>query len=202
MRRRKGLSFYQKKKAVNASLIKEICSWLFGCVAAVALAFVLVYYFGMSTSVIGMSMEPDLTSGQKVLVNRFVYTFVSPKIGDVVVFLPNGDSNAHFYVKRVVATSGDKVQIRQGTLYVNDKESPYQFDKIEEPGIAENEIVLDTDEYFVMGDNCNNSEDSRSANIGLVKKNYLIGKAWFHLGSENSRIGFVKDDIEKINNSK
>ena len=93
MRRRKGLSFYQKQSKISTALIHEIMSWFFGCVIAVLLAFVLVFYFGMSTSVIGISMEPTLSGGQSVLIDRFLYTFMAPKQGDVIAFLPNGDSN-------------------------------------------------------------------------------------------------------------
>lgn len=194
MRRRKGLSFYQKQSKISTALIHEIMSWVFGCVIAVLLAFVLVFYFGMSTSVIGISMEPTLSGGQSVLIDRFLYTFMAPKQGDVIAFLPNGDSNAHYYIKRVVATSGDTVQIKDGILLINGKPVYNQLDKIENPGIAEEEVLVGTDECFVIGDNCNNSEDSRSANIGLVKKQHIIGKVWFHMASESDGIGFVKKE--------
>ncbi len=192
MARKKGLTFYQKEKKVNASLVKEILSTFFGCIIAIGLAFVLVYNFGVSTAVIGISMEPSLENGQKVLVDRFTYSFISPRVGDVIAFLPNGDTNSHYYVKRVVASSGDTVQIRNGVLYVNGEISPYNFDKIEDAGIAEDEIKLGSEECFVMGDNCNNSEDSRSANIGVIKKDYIYGKVWFKMGNSTQGMGFVK----------
>lgn len=192
MARRRGLTFYQKEKKVNASLIKEIISTIVGCLITVAFAFVLVYNFGISTGVIGISMEPTLENGQTVFIDRFSYSFISPRVGDVIAFLPNGDQNSHYYIKRVVAADGDRVQIRDGILYVNGLISPYNFDKIEEAGIADVEITLGTDECFVMGDNCNNSEDSRSANIGIVKKSYIFGKVWFHMGNSTDGMGFVK----------
>ena len=193
MARQKGLSFYKRKKKMSANTVREIFSYIFGIVVAVFIAAVLVYSVGVSTSVIGVSMEPSLYNGQKILINRLAYTLTTPKTGDVIVFLPNGNENSHYYVKRVVAVGGDRVQIQEGRLYVNgvQVEEP-EMDKMADAGIAANEIVLASDECFVLGDNRNNSEDSRSANIGPVKNKDIIGEAWFHMGAETDGIGFVK----------
>ncbi len=193
MARHKGLSFYRKKKKMNTGMVREIFSYFFGIVVAVFIAAVLVYSVGISTRVIGVSMEPALYNGQKILINRLAYTLATPKAGDVVVFLPNGNENSHYYVKRVVAVAGDRVAIRDGRLYVNGEqvEEP-DMDKMAEAGIAANEIVLASDESFVLGDNRNNSEDSRSANIGPVKNKDIVGKAWFHMSSDEAGMGFVK----------
>ena len=95
MARRKGLTFYQKKKKLNIVLLKEIISWVFWIFASILLAVVTVYCVGMQTSVIGASMEPSLYNGQDIFLNRLVYHVSSPKTGDVVVFLPNGNENSH-----------------------------------------------------------------------------------------------------------
>ncbi len=193
MGRRKGLTFYQKKKKLNMVLIKEIASWIFWIFVSMFLAVVLVYCVGLKTSVIGSSMEPCLYNGQEIFLNRLVYRVSSPKVGDVVVFQPNGNEKSHYYVKRVVALPNDKVHIKNGILYVNGEiQEDYFNDKIAEPGLAENEIILAEDEYFVIGDNCNNSEDSRSANIGNVKKKYMIGKAWFRMAAQDSALGLIE----------
>lgn len=192
MAKHKGLSFYKKKKKISPSLVKEIFSWCFGIFAAVFIAAVLNYFLGATTNVVGTSMEPALYNGQKVYINRFLYVITSPQRGDVVVFLPNGNENSHFYVKRVVAVPGDKVLVRGGVLYVNGLESPWVTEKVLEAGIAENELTLGTGEYFCMGDSPGSSEDSRSANIGPVKEADIIGKAWFHADCEESGFGFVK----------
>ena len=89
-RKYKGLTFYQRKKKINMSAVKEVFSYLFIAVFAVFLAGILTYTFGMSTSVIGVSMEPTLSNGQTIYMNRFAYTLSNPKPGDVVVFLPKG----------------------------------------------------------------------------------------------------------------
>lgn len=192
-KRQKGLSFYKKKKRISAALMKEILVWCFGIFAAVLIAFVVVYAVGMSTSMIGVSMEPELYNGQRVLINRYAYLLTSPKAGDVVVFLPNGNRNSHYYIKRVVAVPGDTVQIIGGRLYVNGEQVvDERYDKMAEAGIAANPLVLGMDEYFVLGDNRNSSEDSRSANIGPVRGRDILGQVWFHMGSDTGGMGFVE----------
>ncbi len=193
-RRSSGLNFYRKKKKISMSIVKEIAHWAFLIFASAFFATVLVMSVGIKIGMVGVSMEPKLYNGQEILLNTFHYKLFSPDRGDVIAFLPNGNQNSHYYVKRVVALPGEKVQIREGRLYINgvlaDEED--QYDKIAEPGIAENEITLGQDEFFVLGDNRNNSEDSRSGNIGPVKRDTITGKAWFHMASKTSGMGFVE----------
>lgn len=193
MSRRKGLSFRKKKKKISTELLKEIFSYVFIVVATIMVAFVLVLSIGMRTRVIGASMEPALYNGQEILVDRFLYKLLAPRQGDVAVFLPNGNQNSHYYVKRVVAVPGDTVQIKDGALYVND--TPYGtdwYDKISDPGMLENAITLQADEFCVLGDNINNSEDSRSGNIGMVVRDDIVGKVWFHMAAEGVGVGMMK----------
>ena len=194
MARRKGLTFYQKKKRLNPKIIKDILEMLVGSAVAVFLAFVLIFSAGMRTSVVGNSMEPVLYNGQEILMNRLIYRISTPKRGDVIVFLPNGNQNSHFYVKRVVGLPGETVQIRDGSVYIDGVllAEEDRFDKIADPGIAQNELLLASDEFFVLGDNRNSSEDSRSGNIGAVKKDTIIGKAWFHLAVEDQPMGLIE----------
>ena len=194
MARKKGLSFIQKKKRVKKSHITGLLMFLFAAVVTIFFAFVLIYTFGIRTSVIGVSMEPQLYNGQEVLINRLIYQLTAPKRGDVVTFLPNGNPNSHIYLKRVVAVPGESVQIISGYLYVDgdlydDGES---FDRMEDGGIAVNELRLASDEFFVLGDNRNNSEDSRSGNIGIVNRELISGKAWFKLPHDDKEMGFIE----------
>ncbi len=192
--RRKGLTFYQKKKKLNSTVIKDIFEVIVGGMIAVFLAFVIIFSVGMRTSVIGDSMEPALYNGQEILMNRVIYRLSSPKRGDVVVFLPNGNQNSHYYVKRVVGLPGERIQIREGNVYINDVllEEDEAFDKMIDAGIAQSELELAADEYFVLGDNRNSSEDSRSGNIGAVRKDNIIGKAWFHMASDTDTMGLIE----------
>lgn len=187
----KGLSFYRRKKKISPLAVREVFVVLFGMVAAVFIAVVLTYFFGTYTNVVGASMEPDLNNGQRVYVNRFSYILSTPKIGDVVVFLPNGNTNTHYYVKRVVAGPGDTVLIQNGILYVNGAESPWADVKILDAGIAGVELTMEQGQYFCIGDNPGSSEDSRSANIGPIREQDIIGEAWLHLGNDEGGIGLV-----------
>lgn len=192
MARKKGLTFYEKEKKINKSTIHEILFTLFYCGVAVFLAFVLVFSVGMKISMVGVSMEPALYNGQEVLINRFIYKITSPKRGDVIAFLPNGNQNSHYYLKRIVGLPGESIQIIDGYVYINGERVPEdEYDKMADYGIAGNEIQLGSDEYFVLGDNRNMSEDSRSGNIGAVKKDMIAGKVWFHLSCDEEGTGFV-----------
>lgn len=192
--RQKGLHFYNKRKKLNSSTIKEIWSWIFWVVVSVFLAFVATFAFGSKTSVIGVSMEPNLYNGQEILINRFQYEIVPPKRGDVIVFLPNGNVNSHYYVKRVVGLPGESIQIKEGKIFIDGVmlENGFNYDKIADGGNAKNEVLLGTGEYFVLGDNVNSSEDSRSASLGTIRRDTILGKAWFRMASGDSGMGFVE----------
>ena len=193
MRRRRGLTFYQRKQKMSQETVTEVISWIFVVVLAIILSFFIVYTLGIRTTVIGSSMESGLHNGQVIYMNRLIYSFVAPSRGDVVVFKPNGNENAHYSIKRVVAGPGDRVLIDGGVLYVNGEAQEDMFeDKIAEAGIADSELLLGDDEFFVMGDNVNNSEDSRSANLGKVMRSHIIGKAWLHMAMGEEGIGKVK----------
>ena len=192
-RRRKGLNFRRKKRELNIPLLREIAVWILEIAITVAIAGVCVYFVGVRTTVVGQSMSDQLQDGDQVLINRFVYKFTKPKIGDVIVFLPNGNEKSHYYIKRVVAAGGDTVQIIDGVIYVNGEpsEKVHFSGTISDPAVAAEKITLEADECFVMGDNPSGSEDSRFANIGNVKSDYIIGKVWFKI-LPFSDAGFVE----------
>jgi signal peptidase I len=192
-RKRSGLNFGKQRKKFNMPLFKEILSWIVELAIVIVMAYVLVSSFGCRTSVVGQAMESQLQSNDQILVNKFVYMLSKPKTGDVVVFLPNGNEKSHYYVRRVIGTPGDTVQIINGAVYVNGAIYNEEIDvaAIEDAGLAADELTLGKDEYFVLGDNRNNSEDSRYANIGMVKKEYMLGKAWFYFSSIG-HMGFIR----------
>lgn len=192
-RRKSGLNFgRQKRKKVNMGIVKEVSVWIFEIAVTLAVAFTFVYFIGLRTSVVGQSMAGTLNGGDEILVNRFIYNVTDPEPNDIIVFLPNGNEKSHLYVKRVIAVSGDTVCIKGGAVYVNGELFEEEIDTaaIEEAGLAAEEIVLGENEFFVLGDNRNNSEDSRYANIGNVKKEHIIGKVWFRVAPW-SELGFL-----------
>ncbi len=193
MAKHRGLSFYKKEKRITNEKLAMFMSWLFMVFLGTLLAYFFVYTLGIKTTVIGSSMEPSLYNGQVVFLNRVVYNLIAPKRGDVVAFLPNGNANAHLSVKRVVGVPGDRIEIKDGILYLNNEPQNDMFDDmISDPGIAADEIVLSDDEFFLMGDNCNSSEDSRAASLGSVNRKHITGKAWFHMAGGDTGIGFVQ----------
>ncbi len=193
MRRKSGLHFGREKQKVNIPVIKEVIAWSIEIAIVLGISFVFVYYIGLRTSVVGQSMMPVLENRQEILINRFIYLLTDPKPNDIIVFLPNGNEKSHYYVKRVIGVPGDTVQIKDGAVYVNGEpfEEAVETDAVLDPELAAEEILLAEDEYFVLGDNRNNSEDSRYANIGNVKKQHIIGKAWF-IVSPYEDFGFIK----------
>lgn len=178
------LSFRKRKKIIRIDIVQKVFIWIVELFVVNLLAFMLVSYLGKEVSVIGNSMESQLKEEDTVLVNRLSYLLSRPKRGDIVVFKPNGNKNSHYYIKRVVALPGETVQITDGKLVVTDKDGKTIenkkniYEKIEYAGVAEEPVTLDSDEYFVMGDNFAFSEDSRYADIGNVKKQYIEGKVW------------------------
>lgn len=184
-RRNKQLSFHEKpKRKMNIQILYEFLSWGAIVFVAVFLAYVYVEFFGIKTNMVGSSMEPLLCNGQEVLINRVAYNLSTPKRGDVIVFKPNGNQNSHFYIKRVIGLPGETVQIAGGKVFINGIALDSDVsDETSEEGIAMNEVVLGNDEYFVLGDNRSNTDDSRSANVGNVKITMIEGRAWKRLKS-------------------
>ena len=134
-------------------------------------------------------MDTTLAGGDVVLINVMSYQVGSPKRGDLVSYRPNGSSNARADIKRVIGLPGDKIQIKDGQVYIDDQVylEDGNYPAITNPGIAKDPIELDEGEYFLLGDNRNNSEDSRNTEIGLVSSSMIEGKVWFVLSPASHR---------------
>ena len=183
----------KKKFRMNPHQLSIVGKWIFKIAVVCLLAFVAVWYFGQQVSTVGDSMNPVLSNGDVVLVNRIVYNATTPKRGDIIVFKPKGNENAHYYIKRIIGLPGETVEIMENHIYIDGEklEEDYETTDIDDVGIVNEKIQLDGDEYFVLGDNRKSSEDSRNADIGNVKREYIYGKAWFVL-SPKKDFGFIR----------
>ncbi len=141
-------------------------------------AYLFVHYVGQRTKVIGSSMEPTLSDGDNLIVDKITYRFSEPKRYDIVVFPCQVDGT--YFIKRIIGLPGETVQIdEEGVIFINGEEllESYGREVIKDPGLAAQDVVLGEDEYFVLGDNRNDSMDSRDAAVGNVKREDIIGRA-------------------------
>jgi len=135
-----------------------------------------------------------LHNNDRIVVNKFIYRIAEPKRGDIVVFTPPMVDSKTRYIKRIVGLPGESVQIREGKVYINRIEliEPY-LSQIETPGIV-GPVVLEADEFFVLGDHRNNSMDSRD--FGPVNKDLIYGKTMFILWPVKDFHVFGKEKYE------
>lgn len=164
------------------SIIKELISWLIYIAIIIGLTYLIITFVGQRTMVSGSSMETTLSDGDQLIVDKISYRFRDPKRYDIVVFPYKYEKNT-YYIKRIIGLPGETVQIIDGYVYINGKELDEHYGKevMEEAGIAEEPITLGDDEYFVLGDNRNNSQDSRAANVGVLHREDLLGRAWVRI---------------------
>ncbi len=190
--RRRRRNRDQSKKIFTREHVLSALRWVVEIALVVGLAYGLVWFFGQQVSTVGDSMKPELSNGDVVLVNRLSYNIFRPKRGDVIVFKPQGNENNHYYIKRIIGLPGETVEILENTIYIDGEklEEKYETTDVTYAGLAGESVTLGDDEYFVLGDDRQNSEDSRDADVGNVKRSYIYGKAWFVI-SPMSDLGFV-----------
>ena len=163
-------------------IIKELAGWLLYIVLIIALTWIVVTFVGQRTEVSGSSMETTLSDKDPLLVDKMTYRFRDPKRYDIVVFPYQYQDNT-YYIKRIIGLPGETVQILSGMVYIDGMrlDEHYGNEIMENPGIAEEPLTLGEDEYFVLGDNRNNSSDSRASDVGLIHRKDLIGRAWIRV---------------------
>ena len=144
--------------------------------------FLVIKFVGQRTIVIGDSMNPTLQDGENLITDKITYRFKEPKRFDIIVF-PYKDNTSKLLIKRIIGMPGETVQIENGRVYINGHElnEDYGNAVMNDGGIAANAITLGEDEYFVLGDNRNNSQDSRFASVGNVPRSDIIGRAWLRI---------------------
>ena len=183
----------QKVKKGPFEQIKTGLRWIFQIAAVILIAYMLVFFWGQPRTTVGQAMETTLSGGDRVLINTLSYRFGTPKRGDLISFKPNGNKKAQSLIRRVIGLPGETIQIVDGVIYINGRVymEEQDFPAMTFFGTAKDEIVLGNSEYFVLGDNRNNSEDSRSADIGNVRLSDIEGKVWFVI-APRSHFGLVE----------
>ena len=176
-------------------VMKEMISTLVYLLGVLCLTWLVITFVGQRTEVDGSSMEPMLSNGDNLIVDKISYRFRDPQRYDIIVFPFQYQENT-YYIKRIIGLPGETVQIdQQGNKYINVEllHENYGREDIraDTVGIAANPIVLGEDEYFVMGDNRNNSTDSRTEIVGNIRRGDIIGRAWVRIWPLD-KIGVLK----------
>lgn len=148
-------------------------------------------FVGQRTVVNGVSMQPTLSDGDNLIVDKLSYRFHDPDRFDIIVF-PQEDGR--YFIKRIIGLPGESVRIDEdGFIYINGEnlQESYGKEVMRDPGLAKDGIQLGADEYFVLGDNRNDSMDSRMAEVGPIVGERIIGRAWLRIYPFD-QIGFLK----------
>lgn len=173
----------KKKKEMGKSIIKEILSTSLYLLGVLVFTYLIIHYVGQRTEVEGSSMEPTLQDGDNLIVDKISYRFHDPERFDIIVF-PFQYKEETYYIKRIIGMPGESVRIDwDGYIYIDGEllNEGYGREVMQDPGQAENEIRLGEDEYFVLGDNRNNSTDSRVEFVGNIHRDDIIGRAWVRI---------------------
>lgn len=181
---------YQEEKS---SRVRLVVNWIVDVIVVISIAWFVVFAMGRQIVVSGQSMEPELSQGEVVLMNRIIYHLRKPERFDIVAFEKEGETGK-YYIKRIIGMPGETVQIRDGLVYVNDRalEAEDGLKRAALAGLAEYPVMLGEDEYFLLGDNRESSEDSRFVNVGNVKMQQIRGIVWFRIRplGRFGRLGF------------
>lgn len=183
----------EAKEKLENDRVRNVLRWIFEIAATLAFAALVAVTCFQSVTMQESSMEPTLSVGDKFFINRVTYKISSPERGDIIVFRKNASDDAALHIRRVIGLPGETIQIVDGRILIDGEtyKEGKDFPSISNGGLAESPITLESGEYFVLGDNRNNSEDSRHGDIGIVSERYIVGKLWFTI-SPVKKIGFLK----------
>ncbi len=172
-----------KRGILVKKVLKEILETSIYIVVVLVITLLIVTFVGQRTHVNGSSMWPTLEDGDNLIVDKISYRFSSPKRYDIIVF-PFQYAKDTYYIKRIIGLPGEAVQIDDsGIIYINDEplSEEYGTEIMIDPGVASERKILKDNEYFVLGDNRNESSDSRDPSVGLIEREIIIGKAWIRI---------------------
>ena len=137
-------------------------------------------------------MENTLSDGDNLIVDKLTYRFSDPKRFDIIVFPYKYEENTYF-IKRIIGLPGETVQIVDGIIYIDGEvlQESYGREVMKNSGLAADPVTLGEDEYFVLGDNRNDSTDSRDPSVGKIPRDRIIGRAWVRIWPL-SKIGILR----------
>ena len=164
-----------KENSKSNSLGEEAKDWVISIVAAVVMALLIRTFIVELYIVDGPSMKPTLQHEERLVVNKFIYRLRNPEKGEILIFKYPRDTSRDF-IKRVIATGGDTIEIKEGRVYVNDQLLKEDY-ILEKTRTEYPKVTIPEGTVFVMGDNRNNSDDSRFADVGFVPLDLIKGKA-------------------------
>ncbi len=166
-------------------IVKEVLIWLICIGLSILAAYLITHYALEKTNMPDDSMKETLSQDDSILINKFSYKIKEPKRMDVVVFKKENSTDSNYNIKRIIGIPGDTVKIEDGVIYINGTElkETVKTDVMTNSGLAKDGVTLAEGEYFVLGDNRNECEDSRFSGVGKVTKDEIIGKAWIRLNS-------------------
>jgi signal peptidase I len=181
--------YQEEKKEKRRRIFFRLSFWIISIPIVIILAWFLVTKGIDKTTVINTSMEPTLSKDDSIIINLFSYKIHSPKRFDVCVIQTGDAEHAQYDIKRIYGLPGEEIQIVDSIIYIDGVaiEDEVNAEEMELAGIAATPIKLGSDEYFVLADDRNNSEDSRYSNYGLVHSDEIIGKAWLR----TNKFGFI-----------
>lgn len=180
---------FEEKKT---GLLREMLGFLLYVAVVVGITFCIITFVGQRTYVSGSSMENTLSHGDNLIVDKLSYRFRDPERFDIIVF-PFRYEEKTYYIKRIIGLPGETVQIQDGNIYIDGEilNESYGREVMKNAGLAADPITLGEDEYFVLGDNRNDSTDSRDPSVGVIHRNEIIGRAWVRIWPL-SEIGVLK----------
>ena len=175
--------YLNSKKPKYKKFFKALFWWIIEIVFVILAAWLIIEYAVEKTTMLGVSMNTTLNDGDKIIINKLAYIKGEPERNDVIVFSQSKSGHGYYNIKRVIGLPGETVEIVNGEVYINGVRltEVIPVEAMRVAGLADDALLLGENEYFVLGDNRNYSEDSRFANIGIVVKNDIIGKAWMRL---------------------
>ena len=171
----------RSREDAEESILRELGGWIVYILLIIGLTYFIITFVGQRTRVSGSSMETTLQNGDNLIVDKISYRFHDPERYDIIIF-PYKYEEDTYYIKRIIGLPGEHVRI-DDSGNINEKvlKESYGREVIQDPGIARDEITLGEGEYFVLGDNRNNSSDSRDPSVGIIQKKDIIGRAWLQI---------------------